>query len=147
MTNDIALVGSWSLQSWTIDYSDGRPRTFPYGENPQGLIMYSADGWMSAAINRDQRPLMDQAVGLRQQPERVLADAYKSYFHYAGRYRLEGNTVIHSVVQSLNPNFVGSEQVRHISFENNFLILTGYEEINTVTRTHRLTWQANGEMN
>ncbi len=139
------LVGSWKLVSWTISYSDGRPDSFPYGESPQGLLIYSDDGWMSAAISRNDRETMGKDIGLRQQPEAVLAQACKSYFHYAGRYRVEGDVVRHEVNQSLNPNFVGSQQERRISFEHGCLVLTGSDQINEMTRTHRLAWLFTGD--
>ncbi|MFT7175357.1 MAG: hypothetical protein ACJAUG_001358, partial [Halioglobus sp.] len=41
MINKQDLVGSWQLESWTIGYSDRDSFSYPYGENPQGLLMYS----------------------------------------------------------------------------------------------------------
>ncbi len=143
--NATNLIGSWTLLGWRISYSDGRPESYPYGESPQGLLIYSDDGWMSAAISRSDRPAMDAGIGLRQQAVTVLADACTSYFHYAGSYHVEGKMVFHEITQSLNPNFVGSRQERHISFENGCLVLTGYEQINEMTRTHRLEWLFTGD--
>ena len=46
------LVGSWQLESWTVGYSDRDDFTYPYGEDPHGLLLYTDDGWMSASIGR-----------------------------------------------------------------------------------------------
>ena len=50
------LHGTWQLESWTIGYSDREDFTYPFGENPEGLLLYTGDGWMSASICRSGRP-------------------------------------------------------------------------------------------
>ena len=135
------LLGSWRLLDWQIrvDGDDGVTR--PFGDAPEGLIVYTADGWMSAAIGRRERERLPADVPFRRIPPPLLADAYLSYFHYAGPYRIEGDEVIHSVVQSLNPNFPGTEQRRHVAFEGARLILSGVEDLGTRVRRHRLLWE------
>ena len=49
------LHGVWQLESWTIGYSDRDAFTYPFGEEPQGLLLYSPAGWMSASISAAQR--------------------------------------------------------------------------------------------
>ena len=44
------LHGTWQLESWTIGYSDRDDFSYPFGEDPTGLLLYTADGWMSASI-------------------------------------------------------------------------------------------------
>jgi hypothetical protein len=74
--------------------------------------------------------------------------AFESYFSYAGRYTLrtlEGQPqVVHQVTMSLNPNFVGSEQVRDMHFDaQGRLTLSASDTLpgSTVDRHHRLTWE------
>ena len=55
----------------------------------------------------------------------MKAAAFSSYFHYAGRYRVVDGDVIHYVTQSLNPNFPGSEQLRHAELDGQTLVLSG----------------------
>ena len=50
-----ALVGAWQLVSWTIEYPASGRVTQPFGPEPEGLLVYSADGHMSAAIQRPGR--------------------------------------------------------------------------------------------
>ena len=38
------LLGTWQLESWTIGYSDRDDLSYPYGEDPQGLLVYAEDG-------------------------------------------------------------------------------------------------------
>ena len=134
------LHGAWRLESWTIGYSDRAGFTYPYGEDPQGLLLYTPDGWMSASIARKDRPPMPQDESIRKQPDQVKAQAFSSYFHYAGRYRVVSGDVIHYVSQSLNPNFPGSEQLRHAELDGQTLVLSGKDQVGDVLRFHTLVW-------
>lgn len=139
------LNGTWQLESWTIGYSDRDEFTYPYGENPQGLLLYTGDGWMSASICRTPRDLLPEDVSFRKLPDSDKARAFSSYFHYAGRYRVVDGDVIHYVSQSLNPNFPGTEQLRHAELDGQTLVLSGKDEVDGVTRFHSLVWHKSPE--
>ena len=116
---DNPLLGTWHLVRWDITYSDGRAPTLPFGDAARGLIVYTHDGTMSACIARGGRkPLSSDSV--RSAPEAERLAAFESYFQYAGPYAIReeggGLQVVHTVTQSLNPNFVGTRQVRNMSF-------------------------------
>jgi hypothetical protein len=134
------LKGTWQLESWTIGYADRDDFTYPYGEDPQGLRMYTDDGWMSASICRKERALLPEDVSFRKLPDEVKAAAFSAYFHYAGRYRVGEGDVIHYVTQSLNPNFPGTEQVRHAELDGQTLVLSGKDQVGDVARFHSLVW-------
>lgn len=134
------LQGTWQLESWTIGYSDRDDFTYPYGEDPQGLLLYTNDGWMSASIARHERAPLPEDVSFRKIPDELRADAFASYFHYAGRYRVVDGDVIHYVSQSLNPNFPGTEQVRHAELDGQTLVLSGKDQAGEVVRFHSLVW-------
>ncbi|WP_162910267.1 lipocalin-like domain-containing protein [Azohydromonas sediminis] len=147
---DNPLLGSWRLVRWEIAYADGRARTLPYGADAQGLIVYSGDGFMSACIARaGRRRLSSDSV--RTAPEAERLAAFESYFHYAGPYTLRrggdlptGLQVVHRVEMALNPNFVGSEQVRDVAFdEHGVLTLSADDTVpgSAVVRHHRLVWR------
>jgi hypothetical protein len=147
MTPDIVLAGSWRLLRWEIAYGDGRQPSFPYGEAASGLLLYASDGWMSACVLRAGRPPLS-SDSVRSAPEAERLAAFESYFHYAGRYhvRSEGGRqqVVHEVEHSLNPNFVGSRQVRDIDFDaQGRLTLSASDTVpgSDVARHHRLVWQ------
>lgn len=134
------LIGTWELESWTIGYADRDELGFPYGEDPRGLLLYSTDGWMSASIARAGREPLPQDVSYRKLPDDLKAAAFTSYFHYAGRYRVVEGDVVHYVTQSLNPNFPGTEQLRHAELDGDTLVLSGKDEVNGETRFHSLVW-------
>lgn len=135
------LLGSWQLEAWRTDYSDGREPSFPYGRDAQGTILYTADGTMSASIMKAGRPpLSSQNTRLAPEGEKVLA--FDSYFNYAGPYEIRGDSVVHKVRWALNPNFIGTEQVRRITLEPGKLTLSAEEtDARGVKRLHRLIWR------
>ena len=141
------LLGTWHLRRWEIAYSDGRAPTLPFGPDALGLIQYTADGWMSACIARAGRPPLS-AESMRKLPSAEAVAAFDSYFQYAGCYTLrvlEGRPqVVHQVTMSLNPSFVGSEQVRDMHFDaDGRLTLSASDTLpgSTVQRHHRLQWE------
>jgi hypothetical protein len=133
MITEDELIGSWSLESWTIGYSDRDDFTNPYGEDPRGLLIYSNDGWMNATICRSERDPLPEDVPFRKLPDGVKAQAFSSYFQYAGRFRVVEGDVIHYVTTALNPNMVGE-------LDGHTLVLSGKDEAGGVTRFHSLVW-------
>ena len=142
------LLGTWHLVRWDINYSDGRPPSLPYGEGATGMILYSADGHMSACIARAGRSKLS-SDSVRSAPVPVRLAAFESYFQYAGPYEIRGapgrQVVVHTVTQSLNPNFVGTSQVRNMAFseDGRQLTLSASDSVpgTTVARHHRLVWR------
>ncbi len=135
------LLGSWSLVSWRISVDGREGMSEPFGAHPRGLLVYTDDGWMSAAISRDDRALLPRDVPLRRIDAPELAQAFTGYFHYAGPYRVTDDRVVHYVEHSLNPNFPGTEQLRQIEWQGDDLVLSGTEPLGALTRRHRLHWR------
>jgi len=140
MADKSQLLGTWQLESWSIGYADRDDVTYPFGDDPVGLLIYSQDDWMSASIARRERQALPADVPFRRIDAELLAGSYRDYFHYAGRYRVVGDDVIHYVTQSLNPNFVGTEQLRHIELDGETLVLSGRDDAGGVARFHQLVW-------
>ena len=136
-----SLVGAWSLVDWRIEYRDGRV-TRPYGDDASGQLLYSADGRMSATVAAASRARLEQA-NARKASDVQKAAAFDSFFHYAGTWRIEDDTVVHSVVFALNPDMVGTEQRRKASLnEANDLELSAGESLDEGSaRRHVLTWR------
>ena len=111
------------------------------------MIIYSGDGNMSACIARAGRAaLSGESVRHAAVAERLAA--FESYFQYAGPYEVRGEPgrqqVVHTVTHSLNPNFVGSRQVRNMEFAaNGDLSLSASDTVpgTQVARHHRLVWR------
>lgn len=146
---DNPLLGTWHLVRWDITYGDGRAATLPFGERATGLINYTADGTMQACIARGDRPRLSSA-SVRSAPEAECLAAFESYFQYAGPYEIRQadgargqQQVVHHVTHSLNPNFVGTQQVRNVVFAaDGGLTLSASDTVpgTDVARHHRLIW-------
>jgi hypothetical protein len=146
-SGDNPLIGTWHLVRWDTSYGDSRPASLPFGVEATGLILYSGDGTMSACIARGARPLLS-SNSMRSAPEAERLDAFESYFQYAGPYAIRGEPgrqqVVHAVSHALNPNFVGTEQVRDMTFaDDGTLTLSASDTVpgTTVARHHRLVWR------
>ena len=150
---DNGLAGTWHLVRWEIAYGDGRATTLPFGAQATGMIVYTGDGFMSACIARGGRSKLSSS-SVRSAPEAERLAAFESYFQYAGPYTVEGQEgqqrVTHHVTHSLNPNFVGTQQVRNMIFApDGGLTLSASDTVpgTEVARHHRLIWSRTGKAN
>ena len=119
------IIGAWKLISYTERPEDGSADTFPMGDSPSGLIIYSPDGYMSAQIMNPDRINFasdDWFEG--------TAAEYKqegtTYIAYSGNYEVdqENNILRHSMCVSLFPNWTGQTQERNVKIENGILKLS-----------------------
>ena len=148
MQNDLnPLLGTWQLVRWDITYGDGRAPSLPFGAQATGLILYANDGWMNACIARGDRERLS-SESVRSAPEAECLAAFESFFQYAGRYEIRvrdgQQQVVHRVTHWLNPNFVGTQQVRNMAFAaDGSLTLSASDTVpgTSVARHHRLIWQ------
>ena len=139
-----SIIGGWRLSDWRTEYSDGRAPTLPFGETPEGLLVYSPDGWMNASIGRSGRPLMSSA-SLKHAPAQERLDAIDAFMNYGGPYSFpDDHHVRHEVVIALYPNLVGTDQVRRMRFQGDDTLILSAEDTlpgTAVRRTHSLTWK------
>ena len=137
-----ALVGAWRLASWTIEYPASGRVTQPFGAVPEGLLVYSADGHMSAAIQRPGRARLSRA-----DPNAVSdaekAAAFAGYLHYCGTWSVAEGNVVHAVELAMNPNLLGTRQVRHVALDGDRLELGAEEPLEAPgqVRRHRIVWR------
>lgn len=115
------LVGRWQLTAWTATDEAGAVTT-PFGEYPQGCVIYTPGGWMSGHLAIAERRELSTPNALGG-TETERAEAYSSYVAYCGEYRLEGDTVVHVLRMSLFPNWVGTEQRRFVDLSGDELVL------------------------
>jgi Lipocalin-like domain len=120
--NQKAIVGTWQLVSFHGRNANGDLRS-ALGENAQGLLVYTPDGYMIAILSAAGRPPFRSSDFRGGTPEEAL-QAVNSYISYSGRYEINGDTITHHVEMSLYPNWTGQDQIRNLRFEENKLILS-----------------------
>jgi hypothetical protein len=128
------LIGAWHLRDWRTAYPDGRA-TRPFGSDASGLILYTADGWMNAAMWRRVRTSLSGA-GSSHSVDMIL----REYLAYGGSWRIQGSAVVHQVTHAVNPILIGTEQIRVARFVDGDLILEAAEEQGGRSRLHTIEW-------
>ena len=116
------FIGTWRLVSWHLEDGAGK-RHQPMGPNPIGLLTYTADGFMFATLMAPDRARFageDPLGGSPAECQKALSTCHS----YCGRYRLEADSVVHTVELAAFPNMVGTEQRRFFRFEGDLLKLT-----------------------
>lgn len=119
------LVGAWQLVSYVERDSPDGPVRYPHGEDAQGLIMYTPDGYMSAQIQSAGRPEYDLPVASGGTIEQAAAAAL-GYLAYSGRYFVDeaSGDIRHEAKLSLVPNYLGKFHLRHSDLDGDELRLT-----------------------
>jgi hypothetical protein len=119
------LVGAWELVSYIERDSPDGPVRYPHGQDAQGLIMYTPDGYMSAQIQSAGRPNYDRPVASGGTTEQAAAAAL-GYLAYSGRYFVDESTgdIRHEAKLSLVPNYLGKFHLRHSDLDGDQLKLS-----------------------
>ena len=138
------IVGGWELDSYIETDAETGKSSEPFGSHALGFILYTPDGYMSAQIQARERTPFKVADMFRGEPEEYVASA-STYLAYSGRYRVDGagKRVIHDVVVSLFPNWVGMQQVRLVDLQGDRLGLSFEKPIrfNGTLKSATLTWR------
>lgn len=119
------LIGAWRLVcSVETDVKTGAVDR-PLGDKPEGLILYTPDGYMSAQLSAADRPNFDSGDMYKGKPEEYVA-AGLSYLAYSGPYYVdEANRIVeHEMFVSLFPNWKGQRQARIVKLDEKELRLS-----------------------
>lgn len=146
------LLGTWHMESLELKLHLPSPPPlpvfrltiwthYPFGRNPKGLLLYTADGYMSAQLMRRQSggDYARFANDIYQfASDKELACAARGYLAYSGTYtvgtmadadiKTPVAVVNHSVHVSLFPNWLGSTQTRIVWLEGDRLMLVPPEK-------------------
>jgi hypothetical protein len=117
------LVGSWRLSSWVIQIVGGEASE-PFGPNPNGRAVFTADGhvaYIIAASNRKPASNNEESAAL-----------LKSLLAYTGKFTIDGEKLITKVDISWNELMTGSDTVRFYKLEGDRLSLRTPEQVSAV---------------
>jgi hypothetical protein len=126
------IIGSWTLISWQ-SLKNGTPSGYPMGEDAKGQIIYSAEGRMSGFLMR---------ADFADAPRATLPDPNTS-LAYGGTYRIEGSEVVHDVLVSTIPYWIGNPLVRTmVPVDGELLLKTAPEKTGSGNvYEHHLRWR------
>jgi hypothetical protein len=108
------LIGTWRLVNWLWIGDDGK-QAEPMGPGTQGLITYTADGFMFASLMGANRKPFAGTNPFGGSPAETHA-AMSTGLSYCARWRLDGERLVHTIEQSMFPNWVGTEMLRTCRF-------------------------------
>lgn len=91
------LVGTWKLLGYGPSGAPPASRVAPAHD---GLLIYSADGYVSVSIARSD-----------------------GFWGYCGKYDVEGDTVVHHISMGMMPALPGTDQLRYATLEGKRLTL------------------------
>lgn len=130
------IIGTWQLVH-SIEIDEQARKTFPFGEDATGYIIYDASGHMAVQICCRQRAAF-AAAKFTGANATELAHIPKEYLAYFGKYKidLENQLVRHFVEGSLFPNNIGKVLERKYHFYDDKMSLRPWDVIN-----RELLWQ------
>src|SRR5258708_28567809 len=116
----------------------------PFGEHPLGLILYTPDGYVSAQLQRPERPPFANGDLLHATPEEYAA-AGRSYIAYSGRFFVDEakRSLSHEMAVSFFPNWVRPPQVRLVKVDRERLQLStdGPQRFKGALNTATIHWR------
>ncbi|CAJ9736439.1 lipocalin-like domain-containing protein [Burkholderia pseudomallei] len=139
------LLGAWTLDSYLEIDAETGVRHAPFGDAPLGLIVYTADGYMSSV----QLQARERAPFAGDDPYRgtpaEYAQAGRTYLAYAGRFFVDEATraLSHEMAVALFPNWLGQIQTRIVEFPDDTLHLGMPTplQLNDALKHARLVWR------
>lgn len=138
------LIGSWMLMDLIEVPEDGGKITRPMGNKPKGLIIYSADGYMSAQIMNPDRKNFVKEHFTGASPEEYAQEG-STYLAYSGPFEVDEKEMIlrHSMYVSLFPNWTGKTQNRIVRVQDGILHLESGKAFVSNGRKviHKLIWK------
>ena len=104
------VIGTWSCVRVEAVDANGKQITAPFGVgNVLGRVVFTKDGRMSAAITDARHEIPDGET--------------REYSCYTGLYTFDGKTLTTKVDACSDPERMGTEQIRTVSFDGELMIL------------------------
>ena len=142
MTVRDSLLGSWNLISFDFVREDGATAQ-PYGDRPQGQLLYTPEGRMGVHIQRRNR-LVAHTDDWTEATLQEIESAFRGFIAYAGSFTVdeEQGCNYHDVELASWMNQEGTRQVRSYELAGDDLTLSAAPRFlaGAMTST-RLVWE------
>ena len=132
-----ALVGTWRYAGEVDTRGDGSPAPTSALSDTQGLLIYTADGFVSVVLMPKARNWVSETATIGELRETVVNGTA-----YAGRYELDPktHTITHITSVSMEPAFQEKRLARKYFLEGNTLKLKGTFPYEGETIHFTITW-------
>jgi hypothetical protein len=115
---DVNPVGVWKV----VDYTATDPATgevkHPFGSNPIGTAIYTANGQMSVLVAGSHRA-PSTGTGAKRAEER--AELFDGMYAYTGSYTVKDNVVTIHIDSAWQPDWVGTDKTRTLKLDHGTL--------------------------
>jgi hypothetical protein len=113
------LIGTWMLVSVDNIYPDSS-RVSPYGDNPQGMLIFDTKGNYALQILKAVRPKIVSGDKNKCTPEENVMMVQGSNSHF-GKYTVDeaGKTITFNIAHASFPNWEGTIQKRSYTYTGN----------------------------
>jgi lipocalin-like protein len=131
------LVGVWRYVREVDTRPDGSPAPATALSDTQGLLIYTADGFMSVTLMPKGRKWSTDTATIAE-----LRETVGNGTAYAGRYEVDttAHTVTHIPSVNLEPDYQDKRLVRNYSFDGSLLQLSGTFPYQGETIRFVITW-------
>lgn len=135
------FIGVWSLMAVENIDPDGS-KTLPYGEHPQGMLVFEPNGDYAIQILKAVRPKVASNDKNKATPEENAALVQGNNSHF-GTYSVdeEKHTIVFKVEHAFYPNWEGVVQERSYVLENNVLRYVVTQTTNGGPATAVVIWK------
>ena len=118
---DLDPAGVWMVVSYTAQDQQTGVTTFPFGEQPTGSAIYTSTGHMSILVTARAR-VPPKGTGAESGAAR--ATLLDSMYAYTGTFTVTGETVTIHIESAWQPSWVGTDKVRTMRIDGEFLTIT-----------------------
>ena len=131
------IVGVWRYSGEVDTRGDGSPAPTSALSHTEGLLIYTADGFMSVNIMPTGRHWSTDSATIHE-----LRETVGNGTAYSGRYELDtsAHTVTHITAVSVEPDFANKRLVRSYAIEGDRLVLSGTFPYRGETIHFSITW-------
>ncbi|MGA5585497.1 lipocalin-like domain-containing protein [Pseudomonas siliginis] len=138
------LIGTWVLESYTEYPVDGSAPVHPFGEYPEGFIIYTADGYMSAQLSMPNRAPFSSGDWFAGTDAEYRAQGL-SYISYGGPFNVDEDSgeLTHTIAVSMFPNWIGQVQPRTVKLVGDILQFGNFSQYRSSGRVvdARIRWR------
>jgi hypothetical protein len=135
------LAGVWSLVSVENIDRDGS-KTYPYGEQPQGMLVFTSNGEYAIQILKAARPKVSAKDKNKATPEENAALVQGNNSHFGSFSVDEKKRIIRfNIEHAFYPNWEGTVQERSYTLEHNMLKYVVTQTTNGGTVTAAVVWR------
>jgi Lipocalin-like domain len=113
------IVGTWQITSFSLEYQDTKEVAHPINQ-PTGYLQYSPGGHMVTFVAAGDLPRLTTPTYTDGERATIVNQIIGAY---AGTYRIEGDKVIHHVLNAWFPPWIGTDQIRYFKIDGKNLAI------------------------